>query len=92
MKHIASLIVIILGIILRGFVLAALWEWFMVPMGAPMLTPTHALGVSMLVAYLTIDLTVKREQNNAGAVAVAGLTVSLFVIACGYIVHRVMVP
>lgn len=91
MTYVASLAATILSIVLRGFVLAALWEWFVVPLGAPHLTPTHAIGISALVAYLTIDLSVKREKLSSGVIAFTGSFVSVFVLAFGYIVHRIMI-
>lgn len=38
----------------RGYVLAILWGWFMVPaFGLPALTVVQAIGVSLTVAFIT---------------------------------------
>lgn len=38
--------------LLRGVVVATLWNWFVVPLGVPSLTWTGALGVSLLISAL----------------------------------------
>ena len=39
--------------LLRGYVLAQLWRWFVVPLGGPAVDVVHAIGISLLVAMLT---------------------------------------
>lgn len=38
---------------LRGWAIATLWLWFVVPIGVPALTIWHAAGVSLIIGLLT---------------------------------------
>jgi hypothetical protein len=39
----------LINIFFGGFVLAQLWAWFIVPLGAIAITYTHAVGISCLI-------------------------------------------
>lgn len=41
--------------VLRGLVLSTLWRWFLVPLGAPAIGITGAIGISVIVAMLTVN-------------------------------------
>ena len=59
-----TILVVVFSIIYNGFALSVLWGWFIVPsLGAPALTVPYAIGVAMVVAFLTekIDLNKKDE-------------------------------
>lgn len=63
----AVLALLIPSIILRGFVLSYLWQWFVVPLGAVSISIPIAIGLSMLVAFLTHQdqsLLVKQKVDN----------------------------
>ena len=53
----------ILSIVIRGYVLAVMWEWFVLPVTyfAELNIP-QAIGLSVLVAMMTKDLNVKKEK------------------------------
>lgn len=38
---------------MRGWVLTKLWAWFIVPFGAPALSIPYAIGLALIVTYLT---------------------------------------
>jgi hypothetical protein len=60
------LFVMLVATVFRGYVLSEMWSWFIVPLGAPALTVVHAIGISMLVAFLTYqhDATKKAERDD----------------------------
>jgi len=48
---------IVLSVALNGFALSLLWDWFIVPVfGLPKLPVTSAIGLSLVVGYLTHQL------------------------------------
>jgi hypothetical protein len=55
--------VVVMGIVaalvgvmaLNGFMLSYLWEWFVVPLGAPPIGLLHAIGIAVLVSMLTFE-------------------------------------
>ena len=49
---------VVVGVTVRGWVLATMWVWFIVPIfHLPPLTIPQAIGVSMVLALLTKDTT-----------------------------------
>jgi len=89
MKLIISLIFIFIMILLRGFVLVDLWEWFIVPLGLIRIGFFHALGISILVALLTYEGTdgSKKEWYEP---LVKSLAITLFSWWFGYIYFILM--
>jgi hypothetical protein len=57
MKHAAALgirLALLLPVVmLNGWGLGKLWMWFAVPLGVPVISLGQAIGLSLLVAYLT---------------------------------------
>ncbi len=50
--------------IARGFVLSYLWEWFIVPFGLFELSIAHAIGISLIVSFLTYELPNAGEKED----------------------------
>ena len=73
----------------RGFVLALLWRWFVVPLGAPAIGVVHAMGLSWLVGLATYQLTGDPDRRPAVAVAMTLLFTTLALVA-GSILAAVM--
>jgi len=65
---VAIVVLLVATIIINGFVLQQLWAWFVVPLGAPSITLTHALGLSMLLGAFGIirKVTVDKEDPSWG--------------------------
>jgi hypothetical protein len=60
------LITTVFGSIWNGYVLAILWRWFVVkPFGAPALTVATAIGISLVVGYLTHQRQVDTDAEKA---------------------------
>lgn len=74
--------------ILRGFALSYLWQWFITPFGLPELGIAHAIGISMIVGFLTYQHN-GSEEANKGVLAVTFLS-PLMALFFGYIVHSFM--
>ena len=81
--------------LLRGLVLQALWTWFAVEtFAAPPVTLVQAIGLSLLVSFLTYQWDARQERDpnetpfeGALAAALAGLFLSGFAYLFGAIVH-----
>lgn len=55
-----------LGGLINGFVLLKLWGWFVVPtFGVKPLTLTQALGISLLIGFLTFHELPNREKERS---------------------------
>ncbi|MBI2466133.1 MAG: hypothetical protein HYV66_02820 [Candidatus Sungbacteria bacterium] len=89
-------LLMVLTSIFNGYALNVLWEWFIVPtFGAPNLGIVPAIGVAMVVSYLTHQThNCKKEERNFGemvaegaARAVVNPSLALFF---GWIVHLFM--
>ena len=88
----------IVSSILNGYVLSVLWGWFMVPtFGLPDLSVAAAVGISLIVRYLT-DQHKSSEPKNEGetfgekfgtAIGIAILA-PLFALFFGWIIHLFM--
>ena len=53
----------------KGYVLSVLWVWFAVPLGAPAVGMIQAMGIALLVSFLTYQhiSSPKKEQSTAEA-------------------------
>lgn len=48
-----TLITMVLSVVMDGWALSLLWEWFIYPIGGPQLNIPQAIGFSIVVRYLT---------------------------------------
>ena len=98
----ALIVAIIAGSILwSGFVLATLWAWFVIPLGAPALGVLHAAGIAMVIRFMTFQGNVKEFMDSddmssdekmklAGARAGMGFAYPLVALFFGWIIHKCM--
>lgn len=63
---------LIFSTIVRGFVLATLWSWFIVPIGGPEISIPIAIGISCIVGMLTHEQPA-REEKDIGELIIATL-------------------
>lgn len=68
---------IFLGALMRGWVLSYLWAWFLVPLGAPPLTFSHAVGVAFVIVYLTHQWYPAEQKRSWSEIISNALTYSL---------------
>lgn len=60
-----SLIAAFFGSIWSGYALSTLWQWFAVPtFGLPALTVPAAIGVGLIVSYLTYQADLDKDDKN----------------------------
>lgn len=45
--------VVVIASLMRGWALSVLWGWFLVPLGLPGLNIPTAIGISLVVSFLT---------------------------------------
>ncbi len=60
------LVLFVIGVLLEGFVLMNLWQWFIVRLGVPAIGFFHAVGVALLcgfIAYQFYDFKKNEEVN-----------------------------
>jgi hypothetical protein len=50
--------------LLDGWVLSKLWGWYIAPLGLPSLTIPMAIGVAIVVGYLTSGISTKPCKDN----------------------------
>lgn len=60
----AMVLILVLGMLWAGYVLSILWAWFMVPaFGLPAISIPLALGIALIVSYLTREITTDRTDK-----------------------------
>jgi len=68
MKAIGWITVTFIGLFVtslyRGFVLSLCWVWFVVPFGAPAISIAHAMGISLVVGFLTSQSGKKPDPDD----------------------------
>ena len=63
------LILAFFGALFNGYALSIMWGWFITPVfDLPTLTVSSAIGISMIVGYLTktISITPKKDKKTDG--------------------------
>lgn len=82
--------------VLRGFVLASLWGWFVVPLGVPALGIAQAIGISLIVSLFLAHLARDKSDDEGegwkrlGLTMVRALSITLLSWGAGAIVHGFM--
>ena len=86
----------IVSTLLNGWALSVLWGWFFVPtLGLPDLTVVQAIGIGMVVSYLThqyTDTDSKNEEWWEGIVRAFSFAIfkPIFAISFGWVIHLFM--
>lgn len=89
-------ILMVFSAICNGYALSILWGWFVVPVfGLPQLTVVSAIGIAMIVSYLTREIDGEKNKDKGfGAKMLEGTIVAVlkpsFALLFGYIVHSFM--
>lgn len=89
----ALFLILAISSILNGWVLSILWGWFISPVfGIPVITVGQAIGLAMVVSYLTyqhVDSNTRKNDKTEFYVniMVAVLLRPLITLGIGYIVH-----
>lgn len=60
------LVLIPMGVMWSGFALSKLWAWFFVPaLGVPALSIPAAMGIALVVSYMTHQMQENKEGKDA---------------------------
>lgn len=90
LKFVGDIVVILLMALLNGFVLKYLWGWFIVPLGVKQIGIAHAIGVSLIVGYLTRHIYKSEHEPEFWEQVIAGTVGALLILLIGYIIHSFM--
>lgn len=88
------LLAVAFNICSEAHVLRVLWGWFVVPLGAPVISGAHAYGIAVLLMMAQLrftkdtDDTEEEKVKRATWLAFAPWTILLM----GYVCHRIMLP
>lgn len=93
-KFFVTLALCFAAVAAKGHVLAILWRWFLVPLGAPGITVVQALGVALVINLFTMDLAGARsaewESKPEWAKALAGIAASYLALGIGWVYLQLM--
>lgn len=93
---VALVIGTILSTVVNGWALMTLWGWFIVPVfELPSLTIVQAIGVAMVISFLTKHTIPSMQQKRSTSEAISFLIGSSFLlpavtVAVGFVVHLFM--
>ena len=77
--------------IFQGFVLSQLWLWFFVPLGVPSIGVANAIGITLLVSFLTAKLNMATDPEIKGwTLMIAQSFGCLMVWGFGALIHLFM--
>jgi hypothetical protein len=76
--------------LLRAYVLVKLWAWFMVPLGIFEIGYAHAIGISLVVGFLTSQYIPAKDKDNKWAAAAHTFLTPIMVLFIGWITTKFM--
>ena len=83
-----------LGVVVNGWVLSHLWIWFLVPLGLPVISVAHCIGISMVTSWLTYQYQTSKGEEDGSKVltnlAIVFIVRPLATLGIGYIVKQYM--
>ena len=85
--------VLALSVIVNGYVLSILWAWFVVPLGLPVISVAHSIGLAVIICWLTYQYQTKKEEDDIKALtefALLFIVKPFAVLGVGYIVKQFM--
>jgi hypothetical protein len=86
---------LVLSTILNGYVLSILWKWFIVTIfNLPTLSIISAMGVSLVIRYLTGNMDISTDEEEALTSIITNLLISIIrpfiALLFGYIIYSFM--
>lgn len=60
--------IVFFGTWYSGHALTVIWRWFLVPFGVPTITLFQALGIAMVVAYMTHQYVYAKDDRSPSEV------------------------
>ena len=87
-------VVPVFAYVIYGFVLVRLWAWFIVPFGLPVIDTYQAIGLAIVVGFLTTRSTSNSKDDRSTkdkGIAIVALMFSPFItLIVGWVVHSLM--
>lgn len=77
--------------IFQGYSLVLLWQWFIIPIGVPILTLKSAIGVSLIINLLTAHLNEISTKQEILDHAFYWFVGQLLILSAGYIVKTMFI-
>ncbi len=79
--------------LVRGYVLSIVWEWFVVPIGAVPISIPTAIGLAMMVNFVSKDIDWSSDKDKPlgailGRTISAGLIAPWLLLLVSYVVHQ----
>ena len=86
------IILVVPMMLLRGWVIMRLWAWFIVPFGIQGLTLPHAIGIGLILTFLTAHTLGKRAKTMEEKIEEIATSIiwPLMSLLMGYIVQLFM--
>lgn len=87
-----SIVMLPIGLLLKGYVLSVLWSWFIVTkFGLPPLAIAEALGLAIIVGYFTVDIAKTdwdddRDEQKAARISILSLLKAVIFLGFGWII------
>lgn len=80
----------VLSTMWKGYVLSVLWAWFAVPFGLPVLGVVQAMGIALLVTFLTYQhiATVKPEKSTSADATSTAILFPLASLGIGWCIKQ----
>jgi len=64
------IILIVGGILMGGWVISILWNWFIVPLGLPAISLAHSIGLSLMVNVFKGYTESKTNEEEMGTLLI----------------------
>jgi tetrahydromethanopterin S-methyltransferase subunit C len=87
-----TLVMMIIGTILNGAVLATLWKWFVVPtFNLPLITINTAIGLSLIVGYMAKQVVEDKTEYVQKCIneCLKAIMVPGFALLIGWIIAKI---
>lgn len=76
--------------IIYGWLLSTLWNWFLVPLGAPVITIAHACGIWLIVSVVTAKEPTHTDDRHASDRTAGAVMYMVVFPALAYIVGMII--
>jgi len=88
-----ALVTFVAAYLIHGWSLFYLWQWYVVPLGLPQISMPWAIGLGVLVGYLTNHETEKKgQETDLGMLFVNTFLRPLLALGVGWLIHVVWGP
>lgn len=78
MKSLGAVLLFIVNVVLYIFTLTQLYAWFLIPMGAPVISTAHVYGLAILITFITTRITKKDINKDNDTSSLNSMLCSIF--------------